>query len=119
MNVKDLLDRCAREQSALSGIRLFACMLIAAMAVFGQGTTGSIDITLTDSSGALVPGAALVASNTGTIINANRLSVTNIKIRLPIISSGARVPMRKETCTMRWKAVVSLERRTMSCPVLM
>ncbi len=43
----------------------------------------------------------LVASYTGMTINARRLSVTNIKIRLPTINNGARVPIRNETCTMR------------------
>ncbi len=41
-----------------------------------------------------------------------------IRIRLPIISSGARVPMRSETWTKRWTALMSLVRRTISSPGL-
>ena len=42
-----------------------------------------------------------VTSRTGMTIHARRLSVTNIRIKLPSIKSGARVPIRNETCTMR------------------
>ena len=52
------------------------------------------------------------------MVSARLRSVLNIRIRLPIISSGARVPMRSEICTRRWTALVSLVRRTISCPVV-
>lgn len=41
------------------------CMLLTTVA-FPQGTTGSIDVTVTDNSGSVVPGAGVVAVNTGT-----------------------------------------------------
>jgi hypothetical protein len=38
--------------------------------------------------------------------------------RLPIINSGARVPMRRETWNTRWTALVSLDNLTISRPVV-
>ena len=56
----------------------------------------------------------MMTTKIGSIISDRRVSVLNIKIRLPIINRGARVPMRSETCTSRWKTVVSLDRRTIN-----
>ena len=52
------------------------------------------------------------------MVSARLRLVLNIRIRLPIISSGARVPMRSETWKMRCTAPVSLDRRTISRPVV-
>ena len=41
----------------------------------------------------------------------------NIRMMLPIMINGARVPIRKEICTMRWMTLESLERRTINWPV--
>jgi outer membrane receptor protein involved in Fe transport len=46
--------------------RVFLTLLVVACAAFGQGTTGAIDITVTDTSGAAVPGAKVSAVNVGT-----------------------------------------------------
>src|SRR5579872_5981993 len=46
--------------------RVFLSLLIAACAAFGQGTTGAIDVTVTDTSGAAVPGAKVSAVSNGT-----------------------------------------------------
>ena len=43
--------------------------------------------------------------------------MVTIRMRLPIIRSGARVPIRSEICTSRWTALASLVRRTISWPV--
>src|SRR5579871_1310379 len=47
-------------------LRIFLSLLMAAFAAFGQGTTGAIDVTVTDNSGSVVPGTKLTATNTGT-----------------------------------------------------
>jgi hypothetical protein len=54
-----------RSFSSLPG-RIFLSLLIAAAAAFGQGTTGAIDVTVTDSTGSVVPGSKVSAVNTGT-----------------------------------------------------
>ena len=59
-----------------------------------------------------------VTSSKGSMVSARFWSVLNIRIRLPIISRGARVPMRSETCTQRCTALASLVRRTISLPVV-
>ncbi len=43
--------------------------------------------------------------------------VTNMRMMLPIIDSGARVPIRSETWVKRCTALASLVRRTISFPV--
>jgi hypothetical protein len=45
---------------------LFLLLLFAALAAFGQGTTGAIDVTVTDNTGAVIPGAKVSALNLGT-----------------------------------------------------
>ena len=54
----------------------------------------------------------------GRMVKARLLLVLIIRMRLPIISRVDRVPMRNETWATRCTAEVSLERRTMSWPVL-
>lgn len=44
-----------------AGTLIFTCILC-----YGQVTTGTIDVTVTDSSGLVVPGAAVTAINLGT-----------------------------------------------------
>ncbi len=46
--------------------RICLSVLILTGVVFGQGTTGAIDVTVTDTSGSVVPGARVTAINTGT-----------------------------------------------------
>ncbi len=46
--------------------KVFLSLLLAACAAFGQGTTGAIDVTVTDTSGAAVPGAKVSAVSNGT-----------------------------------------------------
>ena len=55
-----------------------------------------------------------VTTSNGTSINASRGSVLYISIMLPSMISGARVPMRSEICTSRWKMFASLDSRTIS-----
>ena len=58
-----------------------------------------------------------VTSSRGSMDNARLWLVLIIRIRLPIISSGARVPIRNEICTRRCTALESLVRRTINWPV--
>jgi len=44
----------------------FLLLLLAVYSAFGQGTTGAIDITVTDNTGAVIPGAKVSALNLGT-----------------------------------------------------
>ena len=55
-------------QSSLFGSfsRYLFTLLLAIGAVYGQGTSGAIDVTVTDASGSVVPGAVITALNTGT-----------------------------------------------------
>jgi outer membrane receptor protein involved in Fe transport len=53
----------------MSGSKMIAITLSLSLlvcAVFGQGTTGAIDVTVVDNTGAVIPGAKLTAVNTGT-----------------------------------------------------
>ena len=52
------------------------------------------------------------------MVSARLRLVLNMRIRLPIISRGARVPMRSETWKTRCTAPVSLDNRTISRPVV-
>src|SRR5689334_3254880 len=45
---------------------LCVLLLVVVHATFGQGTTGAIEVTVTDNTGSVVPGAKLTAVNTGT-----------------------------------------------------
>ncbi len=47
-------------------VRIVLPLLIVIGSAFGQGTTGAIDVTVTDTSGSVVPGAKVTAVNLGT-----------------------------------------------------
>ncbi len=53
---------------------LLPCLLLAATHLFGQGNTGSILGTITDSSGAVVPAAKVSTVNTGTNVKVDSTS---------------------------------------------
>ena len=57
---------------------------------------------------------AEVTSSSGSMVSARLRLVLIIRMRLPTISSGARVPMRSEIWTTRWTAFTSLVSRTIS-----
>ena len=42
-------------------VRVFICLFMAMLPAFGQGTTGAIDVTVTDNSGSVIPGAKVTA----------------------------------------------------------
>ena len=58
-----------------------------------------------------------VMTSSGNMIIARLGLVLTIRIRLPIISNGALVPIRRDTCTRRCTALVSLLSLTISWPV--
>ncbi len=60
---------------------------------------------------------AEVTSSSGSMVMASAGAVLTIRIRLPIISNGARVPMRNVVWVSCLRAVTSLLRRTSSWPV--
>ncbi len=60
---------------------------------------------------------AEVRSRSGSMASAREGLVRIIRTRLPIISSGALVPILRETWVSLWSAAVSLASRVMSCPV--
>jgi len=50
------------------------------------------------------------------MVSARLRLVLIIRIRLPIIKSGARVPMRSETWVKRWRVLASLGEADHHCP---
>jgi len=64
------------------------CLLLAAGAAFAQGTTGSIDITVTDTSGSAVPDAAVTAINVGTGANFHAQSSDLGRCLFPLLRAG-------------------------------
>lgn len=66
---------------------VFAALLLTAGA-WAQGTTGSIEGTVTDQSGAAVPGAQVVAKNTATGAEHNTSADETGFFRFPVLASG-------------------------------
>jgi len=64
------------------------CLLLAAGAAFAQGTTGSIDITVTDNSGSAVPEAAVTAINAGTGAISHAQSSDLGRCLFPLLRAG-------------------------------
>ena len=61
--------------------------------------------------------SADVTTRSGNIVSARLRLVAIISTRLPTMRSGARVPMRSETCVSIFTALTSLVSRTRSRPV--
>src|SRR5215813_6091204 len=82
MRVRNLVNQFA------SAVLLGLLVLLFALASFGQVTTTNIVGTVTDSSGASVPGAQITATNTGT--NQTRTTQTNAQgdYRLEFLPTG-------------------------------
>ena len=59
-----------------------------------------------------------VTSSSGSMVSARLRLVLNMRMRLPIMSRGARVPMRREIWKTRCTAPVSLDILTISLPVV-
>ncbi len=68
-------------------------MLCFAAFAFGQGTTGSIEGTITDPNGAVVPNATVTARSTGTTAGLNQTTTTNDEgfFQFPQVQPGTYV----------------------------
>lgn len=65
------------------------CLLALAGAAFAQGTTGTIDVQVSDSSGSAVPGASVTAVNTGTGAAAKTQSDQVGRCQFPLLRAGS------------------------------
>src|SRR5690242_14687147 len=70
---------------AMRLLAALACLLLAALAAFGQGGNGSITGTITDSSGAVVPAVSIEVKNseTGAVFNGGTSNTGNYVISVP------------------------------------
>ena len=58
-----------------------------------------------------------MTSSSGSMVSARLGLVLTIRIMLPTISNGARVPIRSDIWVRVFRAATSLVRRTINCPV--
>ena len=64
------------------------CLMAMAGAVFAQGTTGAIDLQVSDSTGSAVPGASVTAINVGTGAAVKAQSDQVGRCQLPLLHAG-------------------------------
>ena len=70
-------------------IRLLCLLLfVAASLAFGQGAVGTLNGTILDSTGAVIPGATVIATNTGTSVESATSSTTAGAYTLPYLQPG-------------------------------
>jgi hypothetical protein len=69
-------------------VRLFLALLVVTAFAFGQGTTGGIDVTVTDSSGSTVPGAKVSTLNTGTGAQLRSQTDNSGRAQFPLLRVG-------------------------------
>src|SRR5579871_1190589 len=70
----------------VAGLCLFVCL--ASQSLWGQAATASITGTVVDASGAVVPGAAITATNNGTGIMRSTTSDNQGRYSLPDLAIG-------------------------------
>jgi Carboxypeptidase regulatory-like domain/TonB dependent receptor len=70
-----------------AGKLFFALLALAALA-FGQGAVGTLNGTVTDQAGAVVPGAAVVATNQATGVEAKTTTTSGGDYTLPYLPAG-------------------------------
>lgn len=69
-------------------LRLFLCLIVSLGIVWGQGSVGTLNGTVLDSTGAVIPGATVVVTNVATGLE-NRTSTTSAgAYTLPYLPSG-------------------------------
>ena len=70
---------------AMRCLTTLVCMLLAALAAFGQGGNGSITGTITDSSGAVAPNVSIEVKNaeTGAVFNGGTSNTGNYVVSVP------------------------------------
>ncbi len=64
--MKREVNEVSRARLAMRCLSALACLLLFALAAYGQGNNGSITGTITDSSGAVAPNASIDVKNTDT-----------------------------------------------------
>jgi outer membrane receptor protein involved in Fe transport len=74
--------------NALRPILLFVCLLFVASAVFAQSSNGSISGTITDGSGALLPGVTVSARNVATSTSRDTVSTSAGAYTIPLLPPG-------------------------------
>ncbi|MCW5982776.1 MAG: TonB-dependent receptor [Bryobacteraceae bacterium] len=67
---------------------LFLCLALALGIAWGQGQVGTLNGTILDSSGALIPGATVVVTNTGTAVESRTTSTSAGAYTLPYLPAG-------------------------------
>ena len=87
-------------------------LLCCAGLVLAQGQVGTLTGTVTDPGGALVPGAAVVATNTATGVESNTTTTNSGAYTLPYLPAGSysvrsrRLDFgrpRSKTCRCAWR----------------
>jgi hypothetical protein len=79
------------------GVRVFVFLLLACSALFAQKITGDIEGNVTDSSGAVVPGATVTVQSTGTGLVRTVTASSSGSFRIPDLAIGSY----KLTATMQ------------------
>ena len=83
MTTENRAPSCAK--FAARGVSIIGCLLLSALATFGQGNQGSITGTITDPQGAATPNASIDAKNqdTGEVFHGGTSSTGNYVIPVP------------------------------------
>jgi len=64
------------------------CLVVAAGVVWGQGSVGTLNGTILDTTGAVIPGATVVATDIATGVESNTTSTSSGAYTLPYLPSG-------------------------------
>ena len=76
------------QSSRRLAVRTIFCLLAVACTAFGQGTTGAIDVTVTDTSNSAVPGAVVTAVNVGTSAEFHAVTDEAGRCQFPLLHAG-------------------------------
>jgi hypothetical protein len=83
--MKPKVNEVTRVRFAVRCLMALVCLLLAALAAYGQGANGSITGTITDSSGAVVPNVSIEVKNTetGAVFNGGTSNTGNYVVSVP------------------------------------
>ena len=83
--MKRRVNEVSRARLAMRCLAALACLLLVALAAFGQGGNGSITGTITDSSGAVAPNVSIEVKNseTGAVFHGGTSSTGNYVVSVP------------------------------------
>jgi hypothetical protein len=73
---------------SVNAIGLFLCLLLAMGAAWGQGSVGTLNGTILDSAGAVVPGATVIATNVATGLENRTTSTSAGSYTIPYLPAG-------------------------------